>query len=235
MYPPGTQKLRCRFHMEMNMNSNAIPETSTTMLREMAKDADSPRWLDFVARYRPMMEAYMRERFPELDADEAIQETFIGLFRAMPTFRYAPDETGSFHNYLTGVLRHKALDLLRSKSRYAGALRRSAESVVPPKPDGANEADERRWRETIYDAALVQFLADPNVNGRARQIFIRTALRGESPADVARSLAVTRDVVDQTKRRMIRRLREVVEALLSADGQISGPQANIHPKGPHQK
>ena len=71
--------------MAMKMKSNAIPETSTTMLREMAKDADSPRWLDFVARYRPMMEAYMRERFPELDADEAIQETFIGLFRAPPS------------------------------------------------------------------------------------------------------------------------------------------------------
>ena len=197
------------------------------MLRGMAEDADSPRWVDFVARYRPMMEAYVRERFPHLDADEVIQETFIGLFRAMPNFRYAPDETGSFHNYLTGVLRHKALDATRRKERYADALRRTADGEPGGESAGHGEDEERKWRETVYEAALGQFLSDPGVNGRARQIFIRTALRGESPADVAASLAVTRDVVDQTKRRMIQRLRKIVEALMAADCQIPGATANI--------
>ena len=63
---------------------------------------------------------------------------------------------------------------------------------------------------------LQQLLADPAVTGRKRQIFIRTAMKGERPEDVATSLAVSRAVVDQTKKRMMDRLRELVERLKHA-------------------
>ena len=46
-----------------------IPTTSTTLLRDLAQDSQHARWGEFVARYRPMMEAFMREHFPSLDAD----------------------------------------------------------------------------------------------------------------------------------------------------------------------
>ena len=52
-----------------------IPETSTTLLKNLAQDAQHVRWGEFVARYRPMMEAFLRKRFPDLEADDIIQET----------------------------------------------------------------------------------------------------------------------------------------------------------------
>ena len=58
-----------------------VPDTSTTLLRDVAGSADNPRWSEFVARYRPMMEAFMRERFPSLEADDIIQETLVALCR----------------------------------------------------------------------------------------------------------------------------------------------------------
>ena len=85
-----------------------IPETSTTLLRNIA-DADNARWPEFVSRYRPMMAAYLAAHFPALDADDMIQETFVALFNVLPRYRYAPDETGRFRNYLTGILRRRAL------------------------------------------------------------------------------------------------------------------------------
>ena len=39
-----------------------IPATSTTLLRNIAQDAQHTRWTGFVVRYRPMMEAYLRGR-----------------------------------------------------------------------------------------------------------------------------------------------------------------------------
>ena len=36
-----------------------IPTTSTTLLRDIANDSQHARWGEFVARYRPMMEAFM--------------------------------------------------------------------------------------------------------------------------------------------------------------------------------
>ena len=84
-----------------------IPETSTTLLRNV-RDAEHPRWPEFVAKYRPMMEAYLKAHFPALEADDVIQETFAALCGILPGYIYAPDEKGHFRNYLTGILRNKA-------------------------------------------------------------------------------------------------------------------------------
>ena len=96
-----------------------LPTTSTTLLRDLAQDSQHARWGEFVARYRPMMEAYLRERFPHVDVDDAVQETLIALIKSMPVYRYVPEETGHFHSYLTGILRHKALRQVRSDRQRA--------------------------------------------------------------------------------------------------------------------
>jgi len=111
-----------------------IPTTSTTLLRDIAKDAQHIRWDEFVARYRPMMEAFLHERFPSVEADDIIQETLIALCRILPSYRYAPDEKGHFHNYLTGILRNKALRQLRKdrqRAEFAIDLQHTETSVSP--------------------------------------------------------------------------------------------------------
>ena len=109
-----------------------IPTTSTTLLRDLAQDSQHARWGEFVARYRPMMEAYLRERFPHADVDDAVQETLIALIKSMPVYRYVPEETGHFHSYLTGILRHKALRQVRSDQQRAkiSEMLRNGESTL---------------------------------------------------------------------------------------------------------
>ena len=188
-------------------------KTSTTLLKQISAASEHPRWAEFVARYRPMMEGFMRERFPAVDADDVIQETLVALMEALPDYVASAREQGAFHNFLTGVLRHKALDVLRTEGRRKRVERKHAASV--PTPD---EKEAAAWRETVYAAALEQLLADPAVNARHKQMFVRTALAGEKPADVAASLLATRAAVDQAKRRMTERLRDLVERLERVDG-----------------
>ena len=190
------------------------PDTSTTLLRDLAGRADHPRWGEFVVRYRPLMESYLHEWFPSLEMDDLIQETFVAIAKTLPDYRYVPDEKGHFHNYLTGILHHKALNALKRQNRRNEVTR---EYALDPSARGiGNDADVEKWRETVCEVALHQLLADPSVTGRKRQIFMRTAMKGESPEDVAASLAVSRAVVDQTKKRMMDRLRELVERLKHA-------------------
>ena len=59
----------------------------------------------------------MQRRFPDLEPEDAIQETLLALVDALPTYRYVPGETGCFHNYLTGILWHKALNMRRANHR----------------------------------------------------------------------------------------------------------------------
>lgn len=194
-----------------------IPLTSTTLLRDIAGDAQHPRWSEFAARYRPMMEAYVHEHFPYLESDDIVQETLIALVNKLPGYKYNPKETGFFHNYLTGILRRKALRVCtRNKRReevmedYKGQPHLGVDSV--------SEKEEKAWRDSIYEIALEQVLSDDLIQSRTRQIFIRTALNGESPEDVALAFGIKRNAVDQAKNRVIEKMRKIAMELGSIDG-----------------
>ena len=188
------------------------PKTSTTLLKQISAAADHPRWAEFVAKYRPMMEAFMRERFPGLEAEDLIQETLLGVMKALPDYVEREDRKGTFHNFLTGILRHKAIDALQRAGRRIGA-----EALAADVETDAAEDEEEAWRRTIYAVALGQLMDNPRLGARSKQIFLRTALRGEKPQAVAESLGVSRGVVDLTKARMTARLRELVERLKDVD------------------
>ena len=157
----------------------------------------------------------MVERFPSLDADELIQETFIAVARVLPNYRYVPEEKGHFHNFLTGILHHKALNALRSDRRRDELQRKYADELHAEQQ--TTDEEQRLWRETLYEIALQQLMASPDVAARSKQIFLRTAIKGEKPEAVADAFSVSRAVVDQTKKRMLDRLRALVDSLKDAD------------------
>ena len=187
----------------------------------------------------------MRERFPSLEADDIIQETLIALCKVLPSYHYAPDEKGHFHNFLTGILRNKARTALRKEQRQsqflaeaggsqftateAGGSRLSRpewEGRAPARPQREGRAPARpdpddapSYREALFEIALRQFLADGSVADRTKRIFERTAINGESPEAVAAAFKMTRHAVDQAKSRAMARLREIVKKLEAlADG-----------------
>ena len=149
-----------------------IPVTSTTLLREISGDALHARWGEFVARYRPMKEAFLRERFPYLEADDIIQETLIALVEKLPQYKYVPKETGYFHNYLTGVLKRKALRVCAIDKRWAEVMEDVQNEPPPPDTSSIEATEEQNWRESIYEIALEQVLADDSIQSRTKQIFL---------------------------------------------------------------
>ena len=211
----------------MKGNMVSIPTTSTTLLRDIAQDSQHARWTEFVARYRPMMEAFMRERFPALDADDIIQETLIAVCAALPSYRYAPEEKGYFHNYLTGILRNKALRQLGVNQRQAEIAEmvgsrvprdRDGRAGAPRTPSDMMSADEQSWRETLVEIALRQLMNDESIQSRTRQVFLRVVVNGEKPDDVAAAFGIERNAVDQIKNRMMQRLRKIVAELEEVGG-----------------
>lgn len=189
-----------------------IPKTSTTLLKDLARDSQHARWAEFVARYRPMMEAYMRERFPSVDADDVIQETLIALISIFPVYRYNPEEKGEFHNYLTGVLRHKALKILNKDRRYSEVVTEYGKDFKDALKV-SSDSEEEAWRESLFEIALQQFIADETVQTRTKEVFLRVAVNGEKAEKVAEDFGITRNAVDQIKARSMARIRDMVNAL----------------------
>lgn len=194
-----------------------IPDTSTTLLRDVAGDSLHARWGEFIARYRPMMAAYLNSHFPGLDADEVVSETLAALVPAMSDYRYDPQEKGRFHNYLTGILRHKALRHCR-KAHQDGNLKAgyAAEQALVGRPD-RDSAEEDAYRQSLVDIALAQFFADASVAPRTKEIFRRVAVKGEPPEAVARAYRIDRHTVDQLKSRSLEKVRKYVAELEAAD------------------
>ena len=152
----------------------------------------------------------MREHFPSLDADDVIQETLIAASAALPSYRHAPEEKGYFHNYLTGILRNKALRQLHKDQRQAEIAEEMRRSR------GMKADDEQSWRKALLEIALRQLLNDESIQSRTRQVFLRVAVNGEKPEDVAAAFGINRNAVDQIKNRMMPRLQRIVADLEKA-------------------
>ena len=164
-------------------------------------------------RYQPMMTEYLRVHFPGLEAEDIVSETLIALVDVLKNYRYAPDEVGNFHNYLTGILKHKALRLSKQRERRRALCERvAAEPSTPPE-----DPEEEAYRQSLFNVAVHQFFDDEAIAPRTKEIFRRTAMKGESPEVVAKSFKMERHAVDQIKSRSIAKLRTIIEALEKAD------------------
>ncbi len=187
---------------------STVPRTSVSLIRSLADDPQSARWTELYARYEESMRAFLRENYPTLEADDVIQETMIALAKRLPNYRYLPDEKGHFRNYLTGILKHKAMDAVARRTREA-AVREDLRT----QPREKAEADSD-WRAEALEVAIAQLLADDSINPLHRTVFRHVALMRERPDDVAARFGTSRANVDQIKRRLISRLSEMMTSLL---------------------
>ena len=189
------------------------PATSITLLKGLASGTDNARWAEFFRIYEQPMRAFLSARFPSVDADDAIQEAMVALMRRMPDYHYTPDSNGHFHNYLTGILKHKAEDALRREARERGKRDKLKERGAANAP----REDPDDWKLAAMNAALEQLLSDESVNARAREVFRHVALMHEPPAEVAAAFGISRTNVDQIKRRMVQRLSVLVSSMTAEE------------------
>lgn len=194
-----------------------VVTTSTTLLLELASDSRHARWSEFVSRYRPMMEAYLRTRFPRLDADEVVSETLIALVDALADYHYDPEEKGRFHNYLTGILRHKAQHLLRKEKRQAEMRTALAGDPSSVPCEDAEAKEEESYRQSLVEIALAKFFSDPSVRPQTKEVFRAVAVRGEAPEAVAAAFMIERHAVDQIKARSLARIRKLIAEIEVTD------------------
>ena len=139
-----------------------------------------------------------------------MQDTFAAVARALLNYHYAPKERGHFRNYLVGILRNKALMALRKQKREEAVLTDLAEGSNSSMAECPQTSD---WRKAAFEIALQQLMADPSIHDRTKQIFVRTAIKNESPDAVAAALGISRNVVDQQKRRTLAKFKMLVAAL----------------------
>ena len=193
-------------------------KTSSQLVATIMGDAQSAKWTEFVNTFNPILREYSAATFPDLDADDLIQETFRALIEKMPRYQYDPEANGLFRNYLIGILRHKAFAAYRKRMQQDKAVSiwldvHSAQS--------ASQVEQERaaFKQAAMELALREFFDNPRITDQSKQIFRKVAIEGQSRAEVAAAFGVTRDVVDQVRSRMNARLRKIVARLEGPGGE----------------
>ena len=190
--------------------SATIPKTSITLLKALASEAPNVRWTEFVSRYEDTMRSYVMRHYPSVDVDDVLQNAFISLTKALPGYRYMPDEKGHFRNYLFGVLSHKAMDAIRRRTtEKKNLLRYASEQTGQPR----RPSEDEEWQNSLMHVALDQLMADDSIASRNREVFRHVALLGESPERVAADFGITRGNVDVIKNRVLSRLKDLVASM----------------------
>ena len=100
----------------------------------------------------------------------------LRLVRIIPNYRYDPKHAGRFHNYLTGILRNKAVDRLRAFRR-DGELKKEVVAEAARQKPTDDRTDELR---EAMEICLNDFLSDATVAALTKQVFLRIAVRGEA-------------------------------------------------------
>jgi len=187
----------------------AVPVTSASLLRVLGEDAQSPRWTEFARLYASTIEGFLYRYFPSVDAEEVVNETLIALVDKLPVYQYDPDGKGHFRNFLIGIVRYKAIEQLKARKRAADRLEDlTAKALLDWEYEKKSySADLRDWQREAYETALQQFMADPKLSTRDKEIFRRVALEGESPESVAAIFELKRNNIDQIKARMTAKLK----------------------------
>ena len=188
----------------------AVPVTSISLLKVLGEDAQSPRWTEFAKKYASTIDGFILAYFPDVNSEEVVNDTLIVLTKKLPLYEYDPDTKGHFRNFLLGIVKCKAREQRKRNGRSVKQRELEAKAQLEWEYEKQSyRADLRDWRKEAYEAALAQFMANPNLSSRDKEIFRRTALDGEAPADVAEIFGITRNNVDQIKARMLAKLKEL--------------------------
>ncbi len=186
--------------------------THPSLLVRIREPRDAEAWTTFVRVYGPLIYRHCRRRgLQDADAAEVTQEALLQVSRSIRRFEYQP-ERGRFRDWLGTLTRHRVQRFLkRQAGRVAGTdnlPEGGFEDLAAPEQDAG-------WTEEFQAHLLQTALAHirPHFEEHTWQAFQGVWLEDRSATEVAQTLGQKLDWVYMAKSRVLKRLREEVQAL----------------------
>jgi RNA polymerase sigma factor (sigma-70 family) len=154
-------------------------QTRETLLERLRDVADHQSWQTFFQRYWELLYNVARHAgLSEADAQDVVQETVIGIARAMPEFCY--DRTkGSFKQWMLRIVRRRIIDQLRRTYRQPARAailpedldesQAHAEFIHDPASQKIEAVWENEWERCVLAEAVRR--VKQNANPKHFQIF----------------------------------------------------------------
>jgi RNA polymerase sigma-70 factor (ECF subfamily) len=204
---------------EMNDSRESIPcgegltpsgSTSRSLL-ERLKAGDAAAWDRLVSLYSPLVYRWCRRwGLREQEILDVVQDVFQAVATHIAAFH--KERVGdTFRGWLRTIARNKVNDHFRRHGREPEGVGGTEAQLwlagLPESPgsEGGSSSEDRLDRPLLGRALE---LIRSEFEERTWQAFWRTAVEGQSPADVACELGTSSGAVRVAKSRVLRRLRE---------------------------
>lgn len=192
--------------------SGSTSTSPSLLLRVVARD--DAAWQMLVSLYGPMVYRWARKAGLQAhDTLDVVQNVFLAVASDIGRFRRSRPED-SFRGWLWTICRHKVLDHFRDRQHQniavggSTAHRQLQQATASPDPD-TDEANSEMCRMRHRALALLRGHFEAHV----WQAFLRTAVHGDHPADVAKDLGVSVSTVYRARFRVQKRLRSELAGL----------------------
>lgn len=186
--------------------------TSTLLLAGLADSNNSVIWEEFDTRYRPIVLGYARRLgLSEEEAADAAQDAMVRFVQEYRLGKYDRDR-GRLRSWLIGIVKARAIDVLRAKARRREARGDSVLMVLPDDPELTAMWESER-RRTLLRRALTELSESSRTADQTIRAFELFVLDEQPAADVATEMGITVQDVYQAKSRVADRLRGILTRL----------------------
>lgn len=186
------------------------PETSLSLLRNLADGANSVAWERFLTLYGPLLVRWNKAcGLQQVDAEDVAQEIAIAVYRGIHRFKHR--HAGSFRAWLRGIARNKILHLRKRNARRHEKFSQALDPTVACR--GRDWGD--GYAEEIFSRGLNLIKAE--FSPSTWTAFLRVYLGGEDPATVGLENGISRNAVYMACGRVRGRLKEVLEGFLEEE------------------
>lgn len=194
--------------------------TRRTLLSRLRNWEDQESWRDFFYTYWKLIySAAKRAGLNDVEAQEVVQETVIGVAKCIPEFQYDPQK-GSFKGWLLFLTRRAISKKYRSRRRRYGNAEEPGKFV--PLYDsiggiaGSKECElekywDAEWNKNLIDAAIGKVKL--HVNPKHFQIFSYSVIKEWPAKKVAQTLNVNIAQVYLIKHRIAKLVQREVKRL----------------------
>jgi RNA polymerase sigma-70 factor (ECF subfamily) len=187
--------------------------TRPSLLLRIRDLQDRKAWAEFVDLYAPLVFGFGRKHgLQSADAADLTQEVLRAVAGAAARLEYDPGR-GSFRGWLFTVVRNRLRNFLAARRRRrADGADGGCLDEHPAREDGSDLWD-REYEQRLFAWAAEQ--VRPTCQEATWRAFWLTAVEGWSGKEAARALGISQAAVYLAKRRIMNRLKELVQQLQS--------------------
>jgi len=181
--------------------------TRASLLHRLKDRDDQASWQKFYELYRDLIYRFaLKAGLTETEAEEAVQDTVIGVARNLAEFKYDP-AVCSFKTWLLNQTSWRIKDQLRKRGKagQASGQARSGETpgllsddsrrtatidrIADPAGNSLDALWDQDWQRTMVEAAMQRVKEQANL--KDCQIYDLYVVRQWSPREVAKALGVS--------------------------------------------